>query len=95
MWLVVSDRGIDSYRPIVIYLIHCELGSKLCKITCLSHHNTNIVKWVLNFQWLSKINTMFNGKKRKEKRNGFGKIKQKKRKKEKEQKILFYVWVSM
>ena len=32
MWLVVSDKGIDSYRPIIIYLIHCELGSKLRKI---------------------------------------------------------------
>ena len=86
MWLVVSDRGIDSYRPIIIYLIHCELGSKLCG---LSHHNTNIVKWVLNFQLLSKINTMFNGKKRKEKRNGFGKIKQKKERKKRDRKYSF------
>lgn len=66
----MSDRSIDSYRPIVIYLIHCELGSKLCKITYLSHHNTNIVKWVLNFQLPSKINTMFKGQK--EKKKGMG-----------------------
>ena len=92
MWLVVSDRGIDSYRPIIIYLIHCELGSKLCG---LSHHNTNIVKWVLNFQLLSKINTMFKGKKRKRIREWVWKNKTKKIKQEKGQKILFYVWVSM
>ena len=66
----MSDRGIDSYRPITIYLIHCELGSKLCG---LSHHNTNIVKWVLNFQLLSKINTIFNWKKEKKKGMGLAK----------------------
>ena len=47
------------------------------------------VSQTLNFQLLSKINTMFNGKKRKEKRNGFGKIKQKKERKKRNRKYSF------
>ena len=73
----------------ILLLPHCELWSKLCGF---GQRNTNIVKWVLDFQLLFEINTIFKGGGGggKELGNGFGKIKRKKeRKKEKGQKILF------
>ena len=44
----------------ILLLPHCELWSKLFGF---GHRNTNIVKWVLKFQLLFEINTMFKGEK--------------------------------